>query len=123
MTDLDIQSILLSRYPFDKILELTLLRGGVTNDNYVFSDGSEKYVARVCLFEPENQIKSLIPPATIFLLGYCLAASSSKDNYDEKLYMYGIRTNGARRILLIILISLFLAYLSSLYITFMADGL
>ena len=61
MSDLDIKSILLKHYPFEKILKLTLLKGGVSNDNYLFSDGSQKYVARVCLFEPENQVDSVIP--------------------------------------------------------------
>ncbi len=61
MTKIDIKSILIERYPFEKILELTLLKGGVSNDNYVFSDGSEKYIARICLFETKNQINSMIP--------------------------------------------------------------
>lgn len=61
MTDLDVKSILLEHYSFKKILQLTLLKGGVSNDNYVFSDGSQKYVSRVCLFESKNQINSMIP--------------------------------------------------------------
>ena len=61
MTDLDVKSILLEHYSFNKILELTLLKGGVSNDNYMFSDGNQKYVARVCLFESKNQIDSMIP--------------------------------------------------------------
>ena len=58
---LNIESILLENYPFKKILDLTLLKGGVSNSNYLFSDGSQKYVVRICLFEPKNQINSLIP--------------------------------------------------------------
>jgi Ser/Thr protein kinase RdoA (MazF antagonist) len=61
MTELDVKSILLEYYPFKEILKLSLLKGGVSNDNYVFSDRSQKYVARVCLFEPENQIDLMIP--------------------------------------------------------------
>lgn len=61
MTELDVRSILLKHYPFEKISELSLLKGGLSNDNYIFSDGRKKYVARICLFEPENQINSLIP--------------------------------------------------------------
>ncbi len=61
MTDIDIRSIILTQYPFDNINQLTLLIGGVSNDNYVFSDGSQKYVARVCLFEAKNQIDAMIP--------------------------------------------------------------
>ena len=61
MTDIDIQSILLEHYPFEKILELILLKGGVSNENYLFSDGNQKYVARVCLFEPKNQLEAMIP--------------------------------------------------------------
>ena len=33
--------MLLAHYPFKKILQLTLLKGGVSNDNYVFSDGCQ----------------------------------------------------------------------------------
>lgn len=61
MTELDVKSTLLAHYPFNKILELTLLKGGVSNKNYLFSDGAQKYVARVCLFEPKNQLEAMIP--------------------------------------------------------------
>jgi len=61
MTDFDVKSILLEHYSFDKILDFTLLKGGVSNNNYVFSDGNQEYVARVCLFESKNQIDSMIP--------------------------------------------------------------
>jgi Ser/Thr protein kinase RdoA (MazF antagonist) len=61
MTDAEIKSVLLKQYPFKNTLQFTLLKGGVSNDNYVFSDGTQKYVTRVCLFEPKNQIDSMIP--------------------------------------------------------------
>lgn len=66
---------------------------------------------------------ALIPPATIFLLVYCLFAPSSKDQTDKSLYPYGIRAKGFWRILLIVLISIFLLYLSALYFTFLSDGI
>lgn len=66
---------------------------------------------------------ALIPPATIFLLGYCFLAPSSKDHSDNSLHMYGIRAKSWWRITLIVFISLLLAYLSVLYYTFLSDGL
>jgi len=61
MTDLGIKTILLEHYPFKKILELELLKGGASNDNYVFSDGNQKYIARVCICDSVNQINAMIP--------------------------------------------------------------
>lgn len=61
MTDLDIQSILLKNYPFNQISEIALIKAGVSNKNYSFSDGNQKYVLRVCLFEPKNQLEAMIP--------------------------------------------------------------
>lgn len=66
---------------------------------------------------------AVIPPATIILLGYSLFAPSSKEHTDTGLYMYGIRAKGIWRISLIVLISIFLIYLSALYITGLTDGL
>lgn len=66
---------------------------------------------------------ALIPPATIFLLGHNLLASSKIEHADNKLYIYGIRAAGFWRITLISLVSLFLVYLSALYLTFLMDGL
>lgn len=65
---------------------------------------------------------ALIPPATIFLLGYELFAPSLKENTDTGLYMYGIRAKGWR-ILPIVLISLLMVYLAFLYATFLTDGM
>lgn len=61
MTETEILFILETNYPFSHISQLQLLKGGVSNKNFVFSDGSERYVARVCLFESKNQIDSMIP--------------------------------------------------------------
>jgi uncharacterized membrane protein YhaH (DUF805 family) len=66
---------------------------------------------------------ALIPPATILLLIYNFFAPSSKEYPRSGFYMYGIRAKGFWRILLIVGISLFLAYLSILYITFLTDGM
>lgn len=66
---------------------------------------------------------ALLPPATIFLLAYCLFAPSSKEHTDKSLYPYGIRAKGVWRIISIVLISIFLLYLSALYFTFLSDGL
>jgi uncharacterized membrane protein YhaH (DUF805 family) len=66
---------------------------------------------------------ALIPPATILLLIYNLFAPSSSEHPNYGFYMYGIRAKGFWRILLIVSISLFLAYLIALYITFLTDGM
>jgi len=66
---------------------------------------------------------ALIPPATILLLIYNFFAPSSKEYPSSGFYMYGIRARGFWRILLIVGISLFLAYLIILYITFLTDGM
>ncbi len=88
MTDLDVQSILLEHYPFNKILELTLIKSGVSNENYIFSDGNQKYIARVCLFEPENQLEAMIPflkyaEITGYPAARIIQATDSRD------YVYG----------------------------------
>lgn len=61
MTVEELRLILKEHYPFEKISDIELLKGGVSNDNYKFFGGNQQYVARACLFEPENQINSLIP--------------------------------------------------------------
>jgi Ser/Thr protein kinase RdoA (MazF antagonist) len=61
MSDSEIKSILETYYPFNNVSHLQILKEGVSNKNYVFSDGKQKYVARVCLFEPENQLKAMVP--------------------------------------------------------------
>jgi uncharacterized membrane protein YhaH (DUF805 family) len=66
---------------------------------------------------------AIIPPATILLLGYNFFATSSKENTDTALYVYGIRAKGFWRLSCIIIVSIFLAYLSALYLTFLTDGL
>lgn len=66
---------------------------------------------------------ALIPPATILLLIYNFFAPSSKEYPSSGFYMYGIRAKGFWRILLIVGVSLSLAYLIILYITFLTDGL
>lgn len=66
---------------------------------------------------------ALIPPATILLLIYNFFAPSSKEYPSSGFYMYGIRAKGFWRILLIVGISLFLAYLIILYTTFLTDGM
>ena len=88
MTDQDVKSILLAQYPFEEILDLTLLKGGVSNDNYLFSDGSQKYVARVCLFESQNQIDSMIPflkyaEATEYPAPRLVQANDGRDYIDN----------------------------------------
>lgn len=66
---------------------------------------------------------ALIPPATIFLLGYCFFAPTSNKYSDEGIHLYGIRTKGFWRIALVVIISILLIYLSALYFTFLTDGL
>ncbi len=61
MSDSEIKSILNTYYPFNNVSHLQLLKEGVSNNNYVFNDGNQKYVARVCLFEPENQLNAMVP--------------------------------------------------------------
>ena len=61
MTEKEIISILETNYPFSHVSQLQLLKGGVSNDNYLFSDGDKKYVVRICIFESKNQIDSMIP--------------------------------------------------------------
>jgi Ser/Thr protein kinase RdoA (MazF antagonist) len=61
MTVDEISLILKEHYPFEEISSIELLKGGVSNDNYKFFNRNQQYVARVCLFEPENQINSLVP--------------------------------------------------------------
>jgi len=65
---------------------------------------------------------ALIPPATIFLLIYGVLARSSENHPSSGLYIYGIRSKGFWKITSIATISLFLIYLSVLYITFLSDG-
>ncbi|MFT4532222.1 MAG: Ser/Thr protein kinase RdoA (MazF antagonist) [Candidatus Saccharimonadales bacterium] len=88
MTDLDVKSVLLEHYPFKEVLQLSLLKGGVSNNNYVFSNGSQKYVARVCLFEPDNQINSMIPflkhaEATNYPAPRLVQANDGRDYLDN----------------------------------------
>ena len=66
---------------------------------------------------------ALIPPATIFLLAYSAITPSLKEYSDSGLYMYGIRAKGFWRISSIVAISIFLIYLTALYVTFLTDGL
>lgn len=66
---------------------------------------------------------ALIPPVTIFLIGYSAITPRLKEYSDRGLYMYGIQSKGFWRIALIVLISVFLIYLTVLYATFLSDGL
>lgn len=56
-----IRAVLEAHYSFKKVSTPTRISAGVSNENYVFNDGAEKYIARVCIFEPENQLQAMIP--------------------------------------------------------------
>jgi uncharacterized membrane protein YhaH (DUF805 family) len=66
---------------------------------------------------------ALIPPATIILLAYCFFASSSEEHKSKIISFYGITAKGFWRIASIVVISIFLAYISAIYATFLSDGL
>lgn len=66
---------------------------------------------------------ALIPPATIFLLAYCFFAPSSEEQSSKGVSIYGITAKGFWRIASIVIISIFIVYISALYATFLSDGL
>jgi len=62
---------------------------------------------------------ALVPPFTIFLLAYTLAASSTGEN--TALSFFGIRLKGAWRIIAAVATALFMTYLTALFVTFLTD--
>lgn len=64
----------------------------------------------------------LIPPFTIFLLLFAIFAPEKSDSTEKSLYIYGVRAKGWR-ILPIVLITLFLAYMMILFMAGLSDGL
>ena len=57
----DISNILTHEYQLGEIASITRLKSGVSNENYKVVVDNGQYVVRVCHFEPQNQIKTMIP--------------------------------------------------------------
>lgn len=57
----NIQKILEDDYQIGAIQDVTRLKSGVSNENYKAVTDIGQYVARICHFEPQNQINVMIP--------------------------------------------------------------
>lgn len=57
----DIQNLLKNEYQLGTIHAITRFKNGVSNENYYVVTSTGQYVARVCHFEPQNQINVMLP--------------------------------------------------------------
>lgn len=57
----ELRALLEREYDFGSVQELFCLKGGVSNTNYRVTTSTGVYVARVCRYEPENQLNVMVP--------------------------------------------------------------